>query len=663
MSEETTKPTQKSGAGAGGASAAGEGTLHNFAELEQHFERIKKLHAQTAAREAELERLSAEVAKRTKELDARAAELDAWARQVDEERSGVEAQRREVDEARQELDRKRKELAAAAKQLEEGQQALEQGKQEAEELRAKLEALRTELDERVRSLDDREKAIVVNEERLAAQQKELEAARAALAQEKEKAAKDRESLDAEQRELAGTQQRLATMMKAVQARAAELEEREKAVIAREKGAQQTAAQVKEQDRAALEQIKRLEAAMAERAAQMSARDAEITKLKAELKAEADRHASEVAKLQAHAKAAAATAGKAGADAKGRAELEAELEKSRRAIELLADKLRVAQRETEQLKKRAGAQPAPAPEPRPRASADGRIKTDPHNLLRRARLQKYKALLQAQARKIMSAQAALTKRQAEAEQILAHRAKLAAAAEHVRAREAKLNAQRAKSAGAMLAFSFAATTAAMACIAWFAALQFAPATYLATATVEAEARGREKSHMDLEGWQAYHRDLVLDPQLMEQAAERVGRRGMSDLATGPALQAYLKDTLVVDSSRDGQLILTLKGNDAQRTATLLDTYVTALAAAANLSRTQRPDGLVTEISQPVAVPEEPVAHDRYTFAGAVFGAGMFVSLMVGGIGWQRVARARRRDSSDDAVDEALNEKGWPKVVRD
>src|SRR5262249_30278244 len=56
MSEDQSKSTvqQQKHAGESGASAAGEGTLRNFAELEQHFDRIKTLHAQTAQRETEL---------------------------------------------------------------------------------------------------------------------------------------------------------------------------------------------------------------------------------------------------------------------------------------------------------------------------------------------------------------------------------------------------------------------------------------------------------------------------------------------------------------------------------------------------------------------------------------------------------------------------------
>jgi hypothetical protein len=147
--------------------------------------------------------------------------------------------------------------------------------------------------------------------------------------------------------------------------------------------------------------------------------------------------------------------------------------------------------------------------------------------------------------------------------------------------------------------------------------------------------------------------------MGQAAERIGRRGISELSNPAALQAFLKTALVVESSRDGQLILHMKGDSAQRTATLLDTYVTTLTATANMNRTQRPDGLVSEITQPVGVPEQPVADERLTYAAGIFGGGMFLSFMLGGIGWQRVKRSRRRAEGDEAVEGFLDQKNWPK----
>jgi hypothetical protein len=720
MKEEAVKTTAD-GTGTAAAGPAGDVALRTLGELEQHFERIKKLHAQTAQRESELEGLAAQVDARTREIESRAADLDAKVQKIDadrlaldQERRTVESGRRELDAARAKLDAERalleKERRAAAELSEKvtaAQAALESREQAAAGIESKLVAARAALGEeqrrlkgemeslasdravvekllaesgtrdealsaRERDLGERERAVAAAQERVARLQKEVETGRAELERMRSDLAADRQKVDAEQRDAAGTQQRLAAMMKAVQARAAELEERERSLGEREQRVHKGAAEQEETERAADEQVKHLEAALAERAALLASRDAEI----ATLRTEAERLTGEVRKAQGaaqEASAKAAAAGKAAASKQAGAasppapnpDLEKELEKSRRAIELLAEKLRASQKETEQLRARvteqesqAHASPVKA-KGSARAQAESRGRLDPHNVLRRRRLQKYKALLQTQARKIMSAQAALAKRQAEADQILAHRSKLAAAAEHVKAREKRLTAQRAKSAGAGLMLSFAASAALLGAISWFAATKVAPATYIASATLEAEVKGRSKSQTDLEGWQAFHDELVNDPGLVGQAAERVGRRGMSSLSSPAALAAYLKDRLVAESPKDGQLVLHLRGEDAAATATLLETYVTTVAAAANLSRTQRPDGLVTDITRPVATPTEPVSHQRFVYAGGIFGGSMLLASILGAIGWQRVARSRRGDEADEAMGKFLDEKNWPR----
>src|SRR5688572_30849460 len=74
MNEETVKSTAEQRST--GGNPVSEGTLRTLGELEQHFERIKKLHAQTAQRESDLEQLASEVDRRTREIESRAAELE-----------------------------------------------------------------------------------------------------------------------------------------------------------------------------------------------------------------------------------------------------------------------------------------------------------------------------------------------------------------------------------------------------------------------------------------------------------------------------------------------------------------------------------------------------------------------------------------------------------
>lgn len=689
-----------------GASRSTDGALRTLGELEQHFERIKKLHAATAEREAELEQISAQVQARTLEVEARAAALDRKVEEIEAGRSALESTKAQVEAARvdvnsaraalerekQELEPRRRELAEHQERVKGIQAQLEAREQAAQAAAGKVESERAALAEEQRrlagakaslesdrvvvekllsesatrdeSLGAREHAVSERERTVADAQKlvaqrsaELDRSCADAEKLRTEAERERVRMEADQREVAGMQQRLAMMMKAVQARAAELEAREKSLSERERALSAGNEQASHAEQAADEELRKLELLLAERAALIASRDAEI----AELRAESERLGAESLKAREEAEAAGRQIAEAKAasvrpavNPKASAETEKELEKSRKAIELLAEKLRTAQKEIEDLRgKLASASQRPAAAPTGKQGANAA-----HNALRRRRLQKYKGLLQTQARKIMSAQAALSKRQSEADQILAHRAKLAAAAELIKQREVRLNSQRSKSAGASLMLAFSLTTVALAGMSWLAATKIAPATFLASATLEAETKGRGgKSAEDLEGWQSYHNQLVNDPQLIEQAAERVARRGMSALGTGAALQAHLKDHLVADSPKDGQLVLNLRGEDAQATATLLDTFVTSMASTANMSRTQRPDGLVTEISRGAQVPQAPIAHQRFVYAGGIFGGSMLVAMCLGTAGWRRMSRSRRSADADEALGNFLSEQNW------
>lgn len=693
MSQDPTKTTDHPKAQTGqGSTPSAEVALRTFAELEQHFDSLKRLHAQTAERETELARAAADVERRTREIESRAAELGTSLSRLEEERASLAMESERLAQARQEMDAARADLAAERR-------ALDEERQGTTGVAGKLEQDRRELDQRAADLSAREQALHETEERLGRQQRETDEAAQALARDRaelesilaESGAKEgaigeqlkaiserearlaadredlerrqaelaqqltalreqgaeldasRKKIDHEQRELAGSQQRLATMVKALQARAQELEEREHALVRREQAAKQGATKADKSGAAIEQQLSELRSALAERTTLLASRDAELAGLR-----------SDAQQLRAELNHAREAAAKAGTGQQTDPGLSAEIEKSRHAIELLAEKLKAAQREGEDLRRLLDTATSTG------AGAGPRFSLDAPNLLRRKRLRKYKAMLQAQARKIMTAQATLAKRQSEADMILSHRAKLASAAEHIREREKKITSQRSKSAGAVVAFCSVGVVTLLAGLSWVAAVRFAPATYVASSTLNAESRGRTAAQEDLLGWQEYHTTLAADPRLMDQAAERMARRGLTDLSKGAAVQAYLKTNLSIETPKEGQMVLTLRGADAQRTVTVLDTFVTALSAAANQTRVQRPDGLITDITVPATVPSDPVSHKRLAYAGAIFGGGLFLACAVGLVGVGRVRRARLEAANDDGVVEFLNDDRWPKA---
>lgn len=278
-------------------------------------------------------------------------------------------------------------------------------------------------------------------------------------------------------------------------------------------------------------------------------------------------------------------------------------------------------------------------------------------LRRERLRRYKALLQSQARKIVTAQNALQKRHADAELVLAQRQKIASAAAELSRVEKRINSGRARTGAAALTLYCTATLAVLAVLSWGVARQIWPGTYAVRAVVQAEAGGRKPTPEELKAWQEYHEQLVKDPRLVELAAERMNRRGIEDLGTAPALHARLNKDLYTQSSGQGSLTVELRGEGASKTAIELDTYITALKTVADTTREQRSTPLTTVIAQAATPDPSPMKSDHLTkaamlLAGGAAGVGLF-----GVAVWSRLARSKRKFEQAEAVEAALDEVDW------
>jgi hypothetical protein len=278
-------------------------------------------------------------------------------------------------------------------------------------------------------------------------------------------------------------------------------------------------------------------------------------------------------------------------------------------------------------------------------------------LRRERLRRYKALLQSQARKIVTAQNALQKRHTDAELVLAQRQKIASAAAELSRVEKRINSGRARNGAAALMLYCTATLAVLAVLSWGVSRQIWPGTYAVRAVVQAEAGGRMPTPEELKAWQEYHEQLVKDPRLVELAAERMNRRGIEDLGNAPALHARLNKDLYTQSSGQGSLTVELRGEGASKTAIELDTYITALKTVADTSREQRSTPLTTVIAQAATPDPSPMKSDHLTkaamlLAGGAAGVGLF-----GVAVWSRLARSKRKFEQAQAVEAALDEVDW------
>lgn len=541
------------------------------------------------------------------------------------------------------------------------------------ELQGKLSALGKAHEEKLKrdeaALAERIKQTEAFEKHLAEERRRLEDDKAAMAQLREQLEADAAKLDEKRASVESQESQASELASAVERANKDLAERE----ARLKAAE---AQAKERERKSQESTARAAAATAEAAKEAAARaqeaiaateraeaaEAELERLRTQQDGAGRKLADEAKALraqldatgaraeQAEKKAAAAeadatalrerlaAAAKSASQAsqagdaalaarvaeldKTVTELNEQIAKRDHAIDLLRTKLAEAAA-------KASAQPA-----------GGRSGESPSVTLRRVRLTRYRQLLQNEARKIVAAKNVLSKRQAECESVLAQRAKLVQHAQTLASREAKLGSRRSV-VEATAAVCFAAGAVLLvAVLSWGAVSQIFPATYLATAVISAESPkgGREP---DLAAWQQYHEQLVNDPRLMEEAAERMARRGIESLSKPPALAQRLKTDLMVTSDKPGMLRLELRGKGSERTARELETFATTLVAMANTGRENRADGAGSMQTQPAASGAEPVADDRLMYTGAFTAGGTGLAAIIGLIAWSQLSRAKRR----------------------
>ncbi len=491
-------------------------------------------------------------------------------------------------------------------------------------------------------------AIATEHARLAALKEEVAAEKAAANKAREDLEAGRAELESRRTEIDLAAEKLLALRDEIEAGRAEI------AAAREELARETArieALSRTLEARAAQESSEASAAAAESQARISELDREVSRLQEQLEEET---------REFSAKLTDAAAAKAALEARV-ASLESDLEEARSAasaadraegtgaddgeLSALRDQLALVEQARSELEDQLAANAGLA--------ADAMS----WNARRRERLRRYKALLQMQARKIVTAKEALEKRQAECEQLLSQRTKLQAALERVREAEKAAASSSARTGAALTVFCAFATLALIMVMSWAVTNHVVPATYIASAVIAPDGRGVSLADADIESWQRYHEGLARDPGMMEEAAGRFRQRGIISLGSAPELSARLSNDLAVQSRTDGSLILELRGKGAEKTARELDTFVTALASVANAARTNRPDGAATEIAQPAKVGREPVEDPRLVYAGGIAGGGALAATLLGLVVWGRMVRAKRRYEEEQALSNTLEELTW------
>ena len=262
------------------------------------------------------------------------------------------------------------------------------------------------------------------------------------------------------------------------------------------------------------------------------------------------------------------------------------------------------------------------------------------VLRRARLARYKTLLNQQSRKLIAARNGLAKRHAECEQVLAQRAKLAELSGALAARQAEVEQRAARGNGAVFAACACVVVGIVGGLAWAIAGVVAPATYAARATlVPKDAQAAPPD--ELKAWTDSHLALAKDPTTYAEAAEHFARRGIEPLAAPAEVQQRFSSDLYAHSDTPGTITLELRGPGRERTTRDLETFLSALLARSEASRGMRADALVPFVFAQPKAGDEPISSERIIYATTGAAAGIVLACIAGAVGYMALARSKER----------------------
>ncbi len=620
--------------------------LRLISEVEGHLQGLKRVHAereQTKAaldeRQGRLDALTAEQKKLQEQIAARQEEI----RRADE---AMHAQQALLQQRQAEAQR----LAADAAALEkESKDRLARAAQE----RHTVEAMAADLGAREKALADRTA-------RMDQLQAEVRALKHRLAETERTSAERAEELLRCQDEAADLARRLQEsehQRPAAERQAAALKaELDKAMqAASAAGAEanadrQRAADLAERCRTleqSLAEQERQQAHSAESAADVQSRLAAAADALAKVAAERDGLREDLARQQQLSAAAQERLAGAARD----------VEQAAAARDAINASLQKAQAESSELASRGAALQAQIDGLRRQAAARATA-ADGQSRLRRQRMQRCRLLLRERSGKIRQASEMLKARHQQYEQVLSLRGEVITAKRAVDSLAKKVQTASARTRAAAAVFYLAGLIAVLGALSWAITRQMVPATYVARAVVVADARNKTLSDADLAAWQSYHETLLGDPQFLESAAERMGRRGIATLATPGDLKAELDKSFDSQSAQNGQLVLELRGLGADRTQRVLDTYVTALVSQANAAKEHRSDGAATTILEPARCAPTPVKDPRPLYAAGLLGGSTVVFLLIGGLVWGRLAAAKQKFETEARIDEFVESPDWP-----
>ena len=283
--------------------------------------------------------------------------------------------------------------------------------------------------------------------------------------------------------------------------------------------------------------------------------------------------------------------------------------------------------------------------------------DSRAALRRRRMRRARKLLREHAAKADQVEEVLAQRMTQCEDVLSRRRELVQAREVIERAHKRVLSTKSRSGAAATVFFGLGTIAVLAALSWAVVTRTFPARYAASAVLAAEFAETAATPEALESWQEFHEKLLLDPQLMSRAAERLAQRGFVELSQPAALKLKLEQDMTWSVPEPGRISFELRGLGRESTSRALDSYLTSLVAQSSSLRQRRSESSTTVIAEPVRAGVEPIEDPRLAYAGIGLGGGVVVCLTLWFCIWRRMVKTKSAFENSTAVDHLLEDARW------
>ena len=280
-------------------------------------------------------------------------------------------------------------------------------------------------------------------------------------------------------------------------------------------------------------------------------------------------------------------------------------------------------------------------------------TDDRIESRRRRLRRCRELLREREQHAASQQRVLAQRVSQCDEVLGRRRELVEARQIIERTHKKITSERARSGAAAVVFFAVATITVLSGLSWAVVTR----TFPATAVLAADFTAEPAQPGDLEAWQAFHEELLLDPNVVARVSERMAQRGAAEFGQPAVLKAMLERDMTWSSPEDGKLAIEMRGLGREATARRLDTYVTTLAVEANALRQRRSEHSTTVVVEKARPGNEPLQDPRLQYAGVgLAGGSVFCLLLWFGI-WKRMVHTKSAFEHAGEIDNLLEDARW------